>query len=57
MTCFILFVKRKRSPGSTDMKQQEKCADTDMCTCVMDVEEPKKAAQEDEKIEVGDSAS
>lgn len=64
-TCALLLIAMvifayiilKRSPGSTDMKQQEKCADTDMCTCVMDVEEPKKAAQEDEKIEVGDSAS
>lgn len=39
------------------MKQQEEYMETEEWTCVKNVKEPKKASQEDEKIEVDDSAS
>ncbi|XP_062271503.1 lymphatic vessel endothelial hyaluronic acid receptor 1a isoform X1 [Scomber scombrus] len=53
----LAYIKLKRSPGSSDIKQQEEHMETEEWTCLKKVKEPKKAAEEDMKMEVDDSAS
>ncbi|XP_070766418.1 lymphatic vessel endothelial hyaluronic acid receptor 1a [Enoplosus armatus] len=54
----LAYIKMRRSRIlSSDVKQQQEDIQTEEWTCVRKIKENKEAAQEDERIEVGDNAS
>ncbi|XP_051236344.1 lymphatic vessel endothelial hyaluronic acid receptor 1a [Dicentrarchus labrax] len=57
ITVIILaYIKLRRRFLSSDMKQQQENIQTEEWTCVKNIKETNIAAQEDERIEVGDEA-